>query len=424
MQIDSKQLDSAIDALTADTADFLCDLIRIPSTRGNEGPVSRLVHDRLRDCCTRAELMPIPASFTQDPLYSWPMEGLSYDKTENLRLTLDGASTARARSLILNAHTDVVPPSKNQVDPFSPRVIDGIVHGRGACDDKGQIAVIYLLLRVLQRLGLRPLGTVTVDLVVEEENGGNGTLFMVRHPVQADGAVVFEPSEGKLFAAVRGAVWFEVICRGKPGHSGRASDVVSALKEAVKAMGILEEYHDRLLAASRGIFPLFDAYENPMPVTFGMLDSGDWPATAPALASIKGVFGFLPNTTVAAVQKEMREAIATSAHPFLRENFEIRYTMLNNEGNSLPADHPLVNDLLLASREAGKGLTVSAMTAACDAWRYSTMLGIPTVVTGAGSLRYAHSNEEQIDIREIKDMARVMVRFLERWCGLTTKEGR
>ena len=39
------------------------------------------------------------------------------------------------------------------------------------------------------------------------------------------------------------------------------------------------------------------------------------------------------------------------------------------------------------------------MTAACDAWRYSTMLGIPTVVMGAGSLRYAHSNEEQITIR-------------------------
>jgi acetylornithine deacetylase len=424
MQIDSKHLDSAIDSLTTETVDFLCDLIRIPSTRGNEGPVSRLVHEKLKDFCSTAELMPIPASFTQDPLYSWPIEGLSYEKTENLRLTVQGASTAKARSLILNAHTDVVPPSKNQVDPFSPRVVDGIVYGRGACDDKGQIAVIYLVLRALHHLGLRPLGTVTVDLVVEEENGGNGTLLMARHPVPADGAVVFEPSEGKLFAAVRGAVWFEVICRGRPGHSGRASDVVSALKEAVKAMGILEEYHDRLLAASRGIFPLFDSYENPMPVTFGMLESGDWPATAPALASVKGVFGFLPNTSVADVQKEMREAIARSPHPFLRENFEIRFNMLNNEGNSLPVEHPLVRDLISASCDAGSALTVSAMTAACDAWRYSTMLGIPTVVTGAGSLRYAHSNEEQIGIREIKDMARVMVRFLERWCGLTTKEAR
>jgi acetylornithine deacetylase len=291
------------------------------------------------------------------------------------------------------------------------------VYGRGACDDKGQIAVIYLLLATLKRLNLRPRGTVTVDIVVEEENGGNGTLFMTRRPVHADGAIVMEASEHKIFAAVRGAVWFEVICRGKPGHSGRASDVVSALKEAVKAMGVLEEYHDTLLAASRGYDPLFDFYENPMPVTFGMLHAGDWPATAPGAASLKGVFGFLPNTHVQTVQQGMMDAIRNSSHEYLREHFDIVFKMLNNEGNELPVDHPLVCELLNAARETGVRMEVSAMTAACDAWRYS-QLGIPVVVMGAGSLKYAHSNEEQIAIAEIKETAKTFLRFLDRWCGI------
>ena len=413
-----QEIDRVLASLSGEATDFLCDLIRIPSTRGNEGPVNRLAHERMKDLCTAAELMQIPESFKDDPLYSWPLPGLSYENTQNLRLTLAGVAPGHGRSLILNAHTDVVPPSKDQTGAFAPAVRDGVMYGRGACDDKGQVAVLYLVLAALRKLGLSPRGTVTIDLVIEEENGGNGTLFMVRNPVRADGAIVMEPSERRIYAAVRGAVWFELVCRGKPGHSGRAGDVVSALKEAVKGMAVLESYHDRLLAASRGHNALFDVYENPMPVTFGEMHAGDWPATAPATASVKGVFGFLPNTHVRAVQQGMTDAIRNSDHQYLRENFELHFDMLNNDGNELPPDHPLVREILAAAQACGVRMEVSAMTAACDAWRYSTMLQIPTVVMGAGSLKYAHSNEEQIGVTEIVETAKILVRFLDRWCGL------
>jgi acetylornithine deacetylase len=416
MQLDGVTLDRVIQDHVKDTVAFLSEIMRIPSLRGNEGPVNRLIHDRLRTFCTRAELMPIPESFVEDPEYSWRIPGLTYAETPNLRLTIDGASPT-ARSLILNAHVDVVPPSSTQEHAFDPEVRHGVVYGRGACDDKGQVAVIYLLLRVLAGLGLRPRGTITCDLVIEEENGGNGTLFMTRRPVHADAAIVLEPSDGKVFAAVRGAVWFELAIRGRAGHSGRPGDVVSALKEAIKAMGVLEEYHERLLAASRGTSPLFDAYVNPMPITFGVLHAGDWPATAPASASVKGVFGFLPNTTVRAVQEGMIGAIMNSHHEYLREHCEISFNMLNNEGNTLPVDHPLVQHLAKAAQEAGYAGEISAMTAACDAWQYSRRLNVPTVVVGAGSLKYAHGNEEHIAVDDVCQMAKTLFRFLEDWCG-------
>jgi acetylornithine deacetylase len=240
---------------------------------------------------------------------------------------------------------------------------------------------------------------------------------MTRHPVQADVAIVLEASEGNVFAAVRGAVWFELLVTGRPGHSGTTGGVVSALKEAVKAMSVLEEYHDRLLAASRGTSTLFDAYENPMPITFGILHAGDWPATVPASASVKGVFGFLPNTTVLAVQEGMSAALRNSRHEYLREHCTINFNMLNNEGNSLPTDHPLVQEAAQAAAEGGFPGEISALTAACDAWQYSRRLGIPTVVMGAGSLRHAHTNEEQIGIEDIRRMAKTLIRFIERWCG-------
>lgn len=419
----TEQLRTVAASLRQDMTTFLCDMIRYPSVRGQEGPVNNYIHKSLGSFCTDALLMPIPESFKDDPLYCWPMPGLSYEGTSNLRLGIRGTSPDLTRSLLFNAHSDVVPASKNQERPFDPYVQDGIVFGRGACDDKGQIAVLYLLIRMMNALQVRPKGNLWFDIVIEEENGGNGTLFMVRNPVKVDGAIVLEASEHKVYAAVRGAVWFELICYGKPGHSGRASDVVSALKEAVKAMNVLEQYHASLLELSRGKNPLFDAFENPMPVTFGMMNAGDWPATAPATASVKGVFGFLPNSSVREVQAGMMNAIRNSPHEWLKEHFELKFEMLNNEGNEIPPTHPLVEEMRQAMILVGEQVEVSAMTAACDAWRYNNMLKIPTIVFGAGSLKYAHSNQEQIALTEIESTAVALLRFVERWCGFETTGG-
>jgi acetylornithine deacetylase len=160
-----------------------------------------------------------------------------------------------------------------------------------------------------------------------------------------------------------------------------------------------------------------------MPVTFGMMNAGDWPATAPATATVKGVFGFLPDTNVREVQRMLADALQQSPHPWLREHAQIRFSMLNNDGNSLAPDHPLVCAMQEGARKAGTPLEVSALTAACDAWRYSNVLGIPTVVYGAGSLKYAHSNDEHVALEDLRQAAHLLLRFLEGWCGFEQRQG-
>ena len=53
-------------------------------------------------------------------------------------------------------------------------------------------------------------------------------------------------------------------------------------------------------------------------------------------------------------------------------------------------------------------------------WQYVHRLNIPTIVMGAGSLSHAHSNSEQIEIEEIKKMAKILFYFIDDWCGLVT----
>jgi acetylornithine deacetylase len=405
------ELRSAMDALRPETADFLCELIRFPSVPGQEHGAVEYAARRFAEVA-EVEHVPLSNTLRADEDYADPVPDLNYEGRSNLRVRVPGKGGGR--SLLFNTHLDVVPASAGQLRPFDPEVIDGVVRGRGACDAKGQAAAIFTALLALKRMGVRLKGDVLAHLVVEEEVGGNGTLAMARRGEQADACIVMEPTDLKILSSVRGAVWFRVICKGKPGHSGRAGDTVSALKMAIKVIEILEGYHARLLAASRGIH-LFDAFPNPMPITFGKLSAGDWPATAPSRAVVEGVLGLLPNKTRYQVMDEMRQAILECGDDWLREHFELQF-MYRHDAHVLETNHPLVTGLAECCRETGAAGEVTAMTASCDSWFYNNQLGIPTVVFGPGSLGFAHSNEEQIRLDDIAAGAAILARFLMRWC--------
>jgi acetylornithine deacetylase len=404
------------------TQKFLMDLISIPSTRGNEGPASRYVCTHMKPNVDRSELVPIDDSIMQDPDYAFPLSSLTYKDTPNVECIIEG--TGEGPTIVCNAHLDVVPPSEGQVNPFIPFEKNGVIYGRGASDDKGQVATLYALSLLLREKGIKPKGNLIFHLVVEEENGGNGTLAMVRRGVKADAVIVLESTNLAVFPAVRGAVWFELQVYGRASHSGNSQGRISALDKAFEAIQIWTNYHDDLLAKSRHL-PLFDKYTDPMPLTIGQCQAGTWPSTVPALAILKGLIGFLPNKNRHEVQYELRQALLDSSDEWLREHFKLTFPMLNNDGNSLPVDHPLVTGLVNSIRNNGLPGKIEAMTAACDAWLYNNQAGIPTVVFGPGSLTYAHSKDEQISMDDIIKAAEILADFVQgdSQMALLQKEG-
>jgi len=410
---DHNAIEKTIDELIPSAGDFLCRLIAFPSTSGNEHELMCWAEGEFRKLGVEVTRVPLSDSIRQDEDYSSPVADISYEGRFNLRLRLPGGGGGKR--LLLNSHVDVVPPSEGQTGAFSPVERDGTVYGRGACDAKGQVATIYLVLAALERLDVRLVGDLVAHVVNEEENGGNGTLAMIRAGEEADGCIVMEATTNKIFTSVRGAVWFRILCRGTPGHSGRLSDTVSALALARRAMDRLEKYHDDLLAGSRGI-PLFDKYEDPMPITFGRCTAGDWPATAPSRAVVEGVLGLLPNKTRHEVMAEMHSALADGGPPPLAERVQLEFTY-RHDSHVLDPGHPLVEGLKRCCADWGLPAEVDAMTASCDSWWYNNQLGIPTVVYGPGTLAYAHSNEEQIKLSQIAEAGRVLSELAMRWCG-------
>ncbi len=410
--ISLSELREAVASVRDDAQQFLCELIRVPSLPGKEADAIACAEKWFAGKA-EIERVPLSNSLRQDEDYADPVPGIEYDGRWNLRVRVPGSGGGR--SLLFNTHLDVVPASEGQNRPFDPVVENGVVRGRGACDAKGQAAAIFTAIAALHRLGVRLNGDILAHLVVEEEVGGNGTLAMIRNGEQADACIVMEPTDQRILSSVRGAVWFRVICTGKPGHSGSAGSTVSALKMAVRVMEILEGYHARLLASSRGI-AMFDDYPNPMPITFGKLNAGNWPASAPAEAVIEGVLGLLPNKTRYEVMEEMKQAIASEADEWLREHFKLEF-MYRHDAHVLDPSHPLAAGLSAACREAGLAGEIGAMTASCDSWFYNNQLKIPSVVFGPGSLSVAHSREEHIRMDDICNAAVALLNFAQNWCG-------
>ncbi|MBQ2719098.1 MAG: M20/M25/M40 family metallo-hydrolase, partial [Clostridia bacterium] len=77
------------------------------------------------------------------------------------------------REIALLAHCDVVPAGEGWTltAPFTPRMVDGCLVGRGSHDNKGGVIASLYLLMALRDLGLEPACRVTVFLGGAEETG-------------------------------------------------------------------------------------------------------------------------------------------------------------------------------------------------------------------------------------------------------------
>lgn len=385
---------------------LLCDMIAIPSMRGKEPDVHQLLAEHLNGFVDDCRLTAFPADIVNDPEYSLPDPGLDYRGKNNLRMSVGKGR----RAVILNSHSDVVPPSRGQEDAFSPRLQDNVIFGRGACDAKGQLAVIALVLKAMAELG-RPDVRVIVHIASEEESGGNGTLALVRQETEkADMAVILEPSELQILPSVRGAIWFEAQIHGSSAHAGNAQKTDSAIFGGIDFIHMMERYHRKLRAESEN-YGLFAGLPNAAPLTFGTFHAGNWASTVPDAAAITGVMGLLPNKTAAGVIDEIGREIAKPENAALREKLRVTYPYRHDAVETDP-DSALVRGLAMGCKKAGIRTEVSAMRASCDAVFYQKLMGISAAVFGPGALSFAHTTNEQICVEDILSAAWALYEFL------------
>jgi acetylornithine deacetylase len=308
---------------------------------------------------------------------------------------LRGKGTGPA--LMLAGHLDTV-GNDNYPHAFDPRVENGRVYGRGACDMKDALASYLEVARLLREADLQLAGDLILTGIADEEDQMIGSRDLGKHGPWADYGVIGEPTDLAVCSAHKGQVGYRLRVLGKAVHSSRPEDGVNAIEGAARVIEALGEHQKSLM---RGKFHRLCGYARCCP---SVIHGGTIVSTVPDKCEIEIDRRTLPGETREDVYRELENLIAGIRRSQPQFEFEIEGPIIDVLPLDVPAGNLIVDTVLNAYRSAtGNAIEASAFSGGTDA----PHLGFPTLVFGAGSLHQAHSVNEYVEIDEMLVATRV-----------------
>jgi len=420
-------VEAALARLLPGLDDLLASLVAIPSVGGtpSESDIQHVLAGRLDDLGLEVDRWPLDlAGLAAEP--GFPGSEVARTEAWGVVARLPGAGGGR--SLLLNAHTDVVPVGDLRAwtsPPFTPTFRgtgdERRLVGRGACDMKGGLAAAFLAVAAVSaaaRSGARLAGDVLMAPVVGEEDGGLGTYGMLRRGWRADGCVIPEPTGLDLVAANAGALTFRLTLRGSSTHASRRTEGVSVLDHLPRVLAALRALEERRNAS---VDPLLAGWPLAYPLSVGRVSAGDWASSVPDLLVAEGRYGVALGEPVDEARAVFEDAVAAACagDPWLAAHpVEVEWWGGQFASGRTDPQHPLLAALASAHQDAG-GAEPAALGApyGSDLRLLTGIGGIPTVQYGPGDSAEAHAPDESVALADVARCARALALLAVDWCG-------
>jgi acetylornithine deacetylase len=308
------------------------------------------------------------------------------------------------RSLLLCGHLDTVGRGGMSA-PFEPHVDGDRLYGRGAYDMKAGLAAALVACRDVANLDLA--GDVMVAAVADEEHASLGVQEVLA-TVEADAAIVTEPTEMEIVIAHKGFAWLEVEVRGRAAHGSRPQLGVDAIVKAGPVLTALGALDARLEEARHPLLGRGSVHAS-------LISGGSDLATYPERCTIGIERRTLPGEGTAEIERELARLLGgcRAADPVLEASCR---TLLVREPLETAEDEPVVTALrevaaeVLGSRPPLSGASFWADSA------FIAGAGIPTALFGPGG-EGAHAAEEWVSIRDTESCVRVLTRTASAFCA-------
>ncbi len=314
--------------------------------------------------------------------------------------------TGGGRSLMLNGHLDTVGVATYRDDPFSARVDDGKVFGRGAFDMKGGLAAILV---AAERASAEPMtGDLIVALVADEEFGSLGTAEVLAR-FRADAAIVAEPSSLELTLAHRGFAWFEVEFSGRAAHGSMPEQGVDAIAGASALLALVGQLRSRLEGMPR--HPLLGHGTVRVATISGGVDA----ATVAPSCTLTLERRTLPGETIDEVEAELRGLVTEAADtvPGLTATLS---RMVGRGAFEAEPSSPIVTTVSRAFEDVtGATPGVRGEPFWTDAGLFAEA-GIPCLVVGVDG-GGAHADEEWVTVASLETLTDVLERTIREFCA-------
>ncbi|HEX6134737.1 MAG TPA: M20/M25/M40 family metallo-hydrolase [Longimicrobiales bacterium] len=362
---------------------FAQDLIRIPSPPGREGEVAaRLMREM------------IALGFSD----------VRSDEVGNVIGVAPGRGTAPP--VMLCSHLDVVDVgdiASWQHPPFGGVVADGFLHGRGAMDIKGPLAIqTYAAAHFIAQPAA---GDVVVAHTVLEERGGWGMAhLMATGAIKPAAVIIGEATDGDICIGHRGRAEIITEVRGLAGHASapeRARNPLHGLGAVIAALDTFAHDldSDDVLGRSTAAPTMIDT----LPRSRNVI-----PDRARIVLDWRVLPGMLPDTAIGRLREyldsvHLPEGLSLDVR-FANER-QRTWTGLEEDrrmftpGYLLDPAHPVVRAAARSiTRSTGRAPDIRPWTFATDGGHSCGVHGIPTIGYAPGEERYAHTNRERLEL--------------------------
>ncbi len=304
--------------------------------------------------------------------------------------------------LLYNGHLDTVPVGAQEWihDPFSAKLVDGKIWGRGAVDMKGGVAVLIAAAKALAEARMPLKGDFILAATAGEEIDSQGAVAIAKRtdlkPLQA--VIIAEPTNNGIYVAEKGALWLELTTYGKTAHGSapelghNAVMMMWSLIGEFEKLGIPCEKHPLLGGFTRSLNTITGGMKtNVVPdqcvVTVDMRTVPGQDHLA-ILRSIEGLISDLgrkvPDFRASAKIINERVPVQTSPHEPVVESF---IDMIN--------------------KVTGERAVPGGVNYYTDGAVFVPALKVPMIICGPGDPKLAHQPNEHVEVPSLVQSAKI-----------------
>jgi acetylornithine deacetylase len=293
-------------------------------------------------------------------------------------------------------HLDTV-GVEGMTDPFTPRIENGRLYGRGSQDMKGGVAAMIAAAAVLAQNWTR--GRLIVAGVADEEHMSLGAEALVRE-WRADMAIVTEPTDLRLAIGHKGFAWIEIVTRGRAAHGSRPLEGRDAIARMGRVLVELEGWGLDLM--SREPVPFQGTGSLHASIIRGGAELSSYPAECTLQMERRTVSGE-DESSIAQETEDLLANLRRADHEF---DASARVTA-HRPAYSLAASHALPAAISRVLERANLQSEPTGMSFWTDAAILADA-GIASVLFGPGGAGL-HSREEYVNVEDVRTCRDVLV---------------
>lgn len=313
----------------------------------------------------------------------------------------------------LNGHIDTV-SGFNMPHAFNPKIEKGKLYGRGSCDMKGGIAAMITAAKAVKDSGIKLKGDIVIAIVVDEEQWGKGTQTYLKNE-KPNYCIIAEPTQNKICLSQSGYIELDLITTGKIKHgmTVKLDDTASAFVNAVKLLNrfleskIIRKKHIHMgIELSNTInFSLKDREIPAFMRRIALPSSYAWMSSN--YCKVNVLIGVAPFKTKKQSDRKAEKIIDELENIVIHTGDEDVKSMLEilcaNNG-FIQQKNKFVEKFSKAIYEVNGSIEYGHMPSFCDGTFFHNA-GVSTILYGPGNIENAHSPDEYVNLKEVKESA-------------------